>query len=75
MLPQEFVALEKWSEVLTIARDGGALWYQAPFDARPRRVSVVKVFKNGSIRIDPLSNSADKFTADSGHLSRFRIKV
>jgi len=35
----------------------------------------VKVFKNGTIRIDPLSNQADKFTANSGHLDRFRVRL
>jgi hypothetical protein len=30
------------------------------------------VFENGKIRIDPMSASADNFTADCGHLPRFR---
>jgi hypothetical protein len=61
-----------WNEVLAAARRGDWLAYQAPMDSAPRSIHVDKVYKNGSIRIDPLSNQADKFTANAGHLSRFR---
>jgi hypothetical protein len=64
-----------WNEVLSAAAAGEQLWYHAPLDRSPKYVQVVKVFKNGSIRIDPLSRDADKFTADAGHLSRFRYRV
>jgi hypothetical protein len=64
-----------WSDVIDAARRGDRLWYQAPLDRSPHSILVVKVFKNDRIRIDPLSNEADKFTADAGHLSRFRKKV
>lgn len=64
-----------WNEVLSAAAAGEQLWYQAPLDRYPHHVQVVKVFKNGSIRIDPLSRDADRFTADAGHLSRFRYRV
>jgi hypothetical protein len=69
------VKFETWSDVLDAARSGIHLWYQAPLDARPRSVAVLKVFKNGSIRIDPMSNQADKFTATASHLDRFRLRV
>ncbi len=36
---------------------------------------VTKVCKNGKVRIDPLSNDADKFTADEGRLDRFRFEA
>lgn len=71
----DFLHFERWADVLAAARDGVHLWYQAPLDSRPRSIAVVKVFKNGSIRIDPLSNQADKFTATSSHLDRFRVRV
>jgi hypothetical protein len=58
--------------VLAAARRGERLWYHAPMDLRPQSIAVDRVFKNGKIRIDPLSNQADKFTADAGHLNRFR---
>lgn len=64
-----------WSDVLAAARRGERLWYQAPLDARPSSILIVKVYKNDKIRIDPLSNQADPFTADAGHLSRFRRRT
>ena len=67
-----FVPFDTWSDVLDAARRGDQLWYHAPLNIRPASVRVVKVFKNGSIRIDPMSRDADNFTADKGHLSRFR---
>lgn len=60
-----------WAEVLDHARRGGLLWYHAPLDLRATTVRVVKVFKNGKIKIDP-GAGADAFTADVGHLDRFR---
>jgi hypothetical protein len=64
-----------WSDVLEAARRGDRLWYHAPLDARPQSILVVKVYKNDKIRIDPLSNQADPFTADAKHLSRFRRRA
>jgi hypothetical protein len=69
--PAGFVGFPSWVSVLEAARRGDRLWYKAPFDRHPRSIMVVKVFKNGGIRIDPMSNQADKFTADRGHLDRF----
>lgn len=63
-----------WSDVVAAARLGAPLWYHAPLDIAPRRIAVVRVFKNGKIRIDPMSAVADKFTADAGHLDRFRAR-
>ena len=74
-----FESYTSWDEVLAAASRDGRLYYQAPLDAvagrSPRMVLVDKVYKNGKLRIDPLSNQADKFTADAGHLLRFRRKV
>lgn len=61
-----------WDEVVEHVSGGGAVLYHAPLDASPRAVRVRHVFKNGKLRIDPLSRDADCFTADAGHLSRFR---
>jgi len=60
-----------WGDVLTHAKAGKPLYYQAPMDRHASRIRVVKVFSNKKIRIDPMSNQADNFTADSGHLGRF----
>jgi len=70
-----FEMFASWPDVLAAARRGDRLWYQAALDVRPRAIAVDRVFKNGKIRIDPLSNQADKFTADVGHLDRFRRRV
>ena len=71
----DFVGFSTWSDVLDAARNGDRLWYQAPMDLRPRSIAVIKVFKNGGIRVNPLSNQASKFTADRGHLDRFRRRA
>lgn len=63
-----------WDDVLTFARNGGWLWYHAPLDARPCSVRIVRVFKNGKLRLDP-GMGADPFTADKGHLDRMRRTV
>lgn len=67
-----FSTFKTWDEVLAAARSGVRLWYHAPLDLTPRSILVLRIFKNGKIRIDPLSSGADNFTADAGHLSRFR---
>ncbi len=70
-----FTNYSEWHDVLEDARAGKMLYYQAPMDTYPHAVSVVKVYKNGSVRIDPLSNQADKFTANYQHLLRFRKRA
>jgi hypothetical protein len=71
---QGFSKFDSWSDVLAAARRGDRLWYWAPMDRSPVSIRVVKVFKNGGLRIDPMSNQASNFTADKGHLDRFRRK-
>lgn len=68
-------AFKTWPEVVDAATRGDPLWYHAPLDVRPVLIRVAKVYKNGKIRIDPMSRDADQFTADPGHLSRFRRKL
>lgn len=73
---QNLKQFDSWEQVLSAARDGVQLYYGAPIDAAQaypyRRVSVVRVYKNGKLRLDPVSNQAGQFTCDSGHLYRFR---
>ncbi len=76
------VPFVSWSAFLAyLAGDGRAdqtprwVWYRAPLDARARMVRILKVYKNGKVRIDPCSADADAFTADAGHLDRFARKV
>jgi hypothetical protein len=61
-----------WDDVLAFARNNERIWYHAPLDTRASMVCVVKVYKNGKIRLDPNSRDADPFTADSDHIDRFR---
>lgn len=64
-----------WAHVL---RDAGAnvgLYYQAPLDARPVAVCVIKVFKNGKIRVRPTWQDGAAFTADAAHVDRFYRKA
>jgi len=70
-----FESFITWADVLAAAERGDRLWYQAPLDRYPHSILVDKIYKNGKLRIDPLSNQVSKFTADAGHLSRFRRKV
>jgi hypothetical protein len=71
----DFSGFHSWHDVLSFARGGGHLWYHAPMDHSPRSVRVVRVYKNGKIRIDPMSRDADNFTADRGHLDRMRRRA
>jgi hypothetical protein len=70
-----FESFTTWDEVLNAARRGDRLWYQAPLDRSPHSIIVEKIYKNGKLRINPLSNQVDKFNADAGHLARFRKRV
>jgi hypothetical protein len=60
-----------WDALLTHIRAGGAVAYQAPLDVRPIRVRVVAQ-SGGRLRVYPPTSDADPFTADPGHLPRFR---
>lgn len=48
------------------------IYYHAPMDFRPRKVTIARVYKNGKIRIAKPSADSDPFTADAAHLDRFR---
>lgn len=69
-----FIPFESWPDVVDAAYRalrGAQLWYWAPLDLAPRLIQVVRVYKNGGIRINPVSTQADNFTADKMHLDRF----
>lgn len=69
-----YAKFETWADVLAFAKVGW-LHYHAPMDLRPTSVRVVRIYKNGKIRLDPGTRDADPFTADAGHLDRFRRTV
>lgn len=60
--------------IVAVASNDKRLAYQAPMDLHPTSIIVVKLYKNGKLRVQPLSNQAYPFTADSGHLDRFRYR-
>jgi hypothetical protein len=64
-----FSPFASWQDVRTVAATDAVLWYWGAMDTAPRRVRVVRLFRNGNIRVDPDSNQADPFTLDPGHLS------
>lgn len=76
MAQTSLVRFANWDDVLNAARAGEQLWYESPMDAAQaypaKQVQVIRVYNNGKLRIDPLSNQASAFTADSGHVYRFR---
>lgn len=61
-----------WADLLAHLRANGRVRYHAPLDVVPCSVIVTRIYKNGKLRILPLSNQAGPFTADSRHLPRFR---
>lgn len=65
---------DSWDSVLEYAKPGHILLYQAPMDPKPGHVRVLNVSnRKKTIRLEPWPRrDADPFTADSGHLSRFR---
>jgi len=67
-----FTGFAQWSDLLAYVASNAPLFYHAPLDYAPTRIRPFKVYKNGKVRIDPLSAGADCFTADPGHLGRFR---
>ena len=60
-----------WDALLEHVRAGGEVYYGAPLDSRPVKVTIDRVYKNGKLRIAKPAHDVDAFTADSGHLPRF----
>jgi hypothetical protein len=76
-----------WADVLAYARRGAPLYYHAPLDSHPVRIypktwdgeQLAYVVRARTIRIWPSGSTgrgrrrtSDPFTADAGHLDRFR---
>jgi len=70
-MTQTFTGFTTWVELIDHVRAGYPLWYQAPLDYRPVLVTAV-IRKDGQLRVTPPYSNADPFTADQGHLPRFR---
>lgn len=69
----EFLPFDTWDQVLAHVANHYSVWYHAPLDVRPVRVSVT--LRGAKLRVYPPSNDADPFTADASHLERFRRRV
>jgi hypothetical protein len=73
----KFESFASWPDLLAHIESGAVrsegLWYHAPLDVLPYSVRV-ELRARGKVRVFPWS-SADPFTADEGHLSRFRRRV
>lgn len=63
-----------WADVLAYCRTHTIVTYKAPLDLRSTQCRVVRVFKNGKVRLRPITSDASTFTADSGHLPRFQLR-
>jgi hypothetical protein len=66
-----FESFADWAQLTDHVRAGYRLFYQAPLDYRPVLVTAV-IRKDGKLRVTPPYSNADPFTADNGHLTRFR---
>lgn len=68
------VKFETWEAVLAHVAAGLPVWYHAPLDYRPSRLFFLRVMRGAKIRIAPSGkwHSHFSFTADAGHLDRFR---
>ncbi len=60
-----------WDALLEHVKAGGDVYYGAPLDSRPVKVTIDRVYKNGKLRIAKPAPGVDAFTADAGHLPRF----
>lgn len=78
------IPFESWADVLTYARTGQPLYYQAPMDHQATRLrpgaktifgfevraKTIRIWPSGSLGRGR-SRTSDPFNADKGHLSRF----
>lgn len=68
----KYQSFASWFELLDHVHAGYTLYYHAPLDFTPRRVTAV-VRKDGQLRVTPYwASNADPFNADRAHLDRFR---
>lgn len=67
-----FLTFHTWPEVLSHVAAGLPIYYHAPLDLRPRRITIARVYQNGKIRVAKPTADCDAFTADAAHLDRFR---
>lgn len=71
-MDRRFETFPSWKDVLEHVRAGKPVYYHAPFDIRPVLVSATAEPQGRTVRITPPTRDADPFTADAGHLERFK---
>jgi len=67
---KSYVGFKSWDGVLAHITVGKRIYYHAPLDVNPRLIQCE--VKGNEVRVAPLSSDCDPFTADSGHLDRFK---
>ena len=67
----DYRGFQTWADLLAYIRAGYKVFYHAPMDYRPAVVQTA-IRKDGKVRVTPVYGAADPFTADKGHLGRFR---
>ena len=67
-----YTSFASWAQLLDHVRAGYRLYYQAPMDYRPVMVNATIRPKDGNLRVYAPFTDSDPFTADAGHLARFR---
>lgn len=71
-----FTPFDSWAGLLKHINEGKTLYYNAPLDRLPVRVSVIQQFKNGKLRIKVTNHSAFcGFTIDKSHLDRLKFRA
>jgi len=65
---------ESWEDLLMHVAAGLSIWYHAPLDVNPVRVRA-EIRSRMKVRVFPPSRDCDPFTADRGHLDRFRGRL
>lgn len=67
-----YVGFHSWQDVLAYVAAGRPVYYQAPMMARPAFIRAKLTKNRRNVRLYPDPAEADAFTADAGHLDRFR---
>ncbi len=67
-----YATFPDWPTLLAHVAYNRPLFYHAPLDRSPVRVSA-SLRDGGKVRVFPNSREASPFTADVGHLDRFRM--
>lgn len=68
-----FATFPTWDDVLAHVASGADVHYHAPLNHRP--VLIKAAVKGKGVRVTPYASDCDPFTADAGHLERFKRRI